>query len=98
MLACNSMLLESRMFGSLSPISKAGVLYHYCQEVLCQLYWVLGSADFLGNPVGLFTNVSSGVVDMFYEPWQGVVMHSNTQLGIGIAKVCDPVRDTGLFT
>lgn len=64
------------------------ITYHYKQEVLRQLYRVLGSADFLGNPVGLFTNVSSGVADIFYEPWKGVVMHGNKELGVGIAKVC----------
>jgi vacuolar protein sorting-associated protein 13A/C len=62
------------------------VMYHYRQEVLRQLYRILGSADFFGNPVGLFTNVSSGVADIFYEPFNGVVMH-NRDLGIGIAKV-----------
>ena len=64
------------------------IFYHYRQEVLRQLYRILGSADFIGNPVGLFTNVSSGVADIFYEPFQGVVMHGNRELGIGIAKVC----------
>jgi vacuolar protein sorting-associated protein 13A/C len=35
----------------------------------------------------LFTNVSSGVADIFYEPFNGAVMHGNHDLGIGIAKV-----------
>jgi vacuolar protein sorting-associated protein 13A/C len=63
------------------------ITYHYRQDVLRQLYRILGSADFIGNPVGLFTNVSSGVADIFYEPFNGVVMHGNKELGIGIAKV-----------
>ncbi|KZT30580.1 vacuolar protein sorting-associated protein 13 [Neolentinus lepideus HHB14362 ss-1] len=62
------------------------VIYHYRQDTLRQLYRIIGSADFIGNPVGLFTNVSSGVADIFYEPWNGVVMHGNRELGIGIAK------------
>ena len=41
------------------------VAYHYGQGVLFQVHRILGSADFLGNPVGLFNNVSSGVADMF---------------------------------
>jgi vacuolar protein sorting-associated protein 13A/C len=69
------------------PILQERIIYHYRQEVLRQLYRVLGSADFLGNPVGLFTNVSGGVADIFYEPYKGVVMHGNKELGIGIAKV-----------
>lgn len=63
------------------------IAYHYRQDVLRQLYRILGSADFIGNPVGLFTNVSSGVADIFYEPFQGVVVHGNKELGVGIAKV-----------
>lgn len=63
------------------------ILYHYRQEVTRQLYRILVSADLLGNPVGLFNNVSSGVADIFYEPFNGAVMHGNKELGIGIAKV-----------
>jgi len=70
-----------------TPDLQARIIYHYKQEVLRQLYRILGSADFIGNPVGLFTNVSSGVADIFYEPFNGVVVHGNRELGIGIAKV-----------
>ncbi|KAJ7181657.1 vacuolar protein sorting-associated protein 13 [Mycena crocata] len=68
------------------PELQTRITYHYRQETLRQLYRLLGSADFIGNPVGLFTNVSSGVADIFYEPFNGVVMHGNKELGIGIAK------------
>ena len=70
-----------------TPDLQARIMYHYKQEVLRQLYRIIGSADFIGNPVGLFTNVSSGVADIFYEPFNGVVVHGNRELGIGIAKV-----------
>lgn len=69
------------------PVLQERIFYHYKQEVLRQVYRILGSADFIGNPVGLFTNVSSGVADIFYEPYKGVVMHGSKELGIGIAKV-----------
>ena len=39
-----------------------------------------------GNPVGLFNNLSSGVADIFYEPYQGLVTDRPQDLGIGIAK------------
>ncbi|KAG1757583.1 vacuolar protein sorting-associated protein 13 [Suillus lakei] len=68
------------------PELQARITYHYRQDILRQLYRILGSADFIGNPVGLFTNVSSGVSDIFYAPYNGVVMHGNKELGIGIAK------------
>ena len=65
----------------------ANIQSFYTQEVLRQIHIILGSADFLGNPVGLFNNISSGVSDIFYEPYQGLVMTDRPQeLGIGIAK------------
>lgn len=68
------------------PVLQQRIAYHYGQGFFFQLYRVLGSADFLGNPVGLFNNVSSGVADIFYEPYQGLVMHGNKELGLGIAR------------
>ena len=69
------------------PSLQERVILHYREQFVAQIYRVLGSADFLGNPVGLFNNVSSGVQDIFYEPIQGVVMHGHRDLGIGIARV-----------
>ena len=40
----------------------------------------------IGNPVGLFSNVSSGVVDMFYEPILGFEITRPQDFGIGVAK------------
>lgn len=60
---------------------------HYSQEVMYQIHKILGSADFLGNPVGLFNNISSGVTDIFYEPYQGLILSDKPEeFGIGIAK------------
>lgn len=60
---------------------------HYGQAFFSQIHKVIGSADFIGNPVGLFNNISSGVMDIFYEPYQGLVMNDRPQeLGISVAK------------
>ena len=32
----------------------------------------MGSFDFLGDPVGLLENLSTGVKDFFYEPLEGL--------------------------
>lgn len=81
----NSLMLENARVSI--PALMAAVQAHYTQEFLRQIHIVLGSADFLGNPVGLFNNVSSGFADIFYEPYQGLVMTDRPQeLGIGIAK------------
>lgn len=69
------------------PLLSQSVATHYKQNFFSQLHMILGSADFLGNPVGLFNNMSSGFMDLFYEPYQGYIVHeSPAELGIGIAK------------
>ncbi|EXX73461.1 Vps13p [Rhizophagus irregularis DAOM 197198w] len=59
---------------------------HYGEAFIYQVHKIIGSADFLGNPVGLFSNISSGVVDIFYEPYQGFVLNRPQDLGIGLAR------------
>ena len=84
-LRMNALLIENARVSI--PALIANIRSHYTQECIRQIHIVLGSADFLGNPVGLFNNVSSGVADIFYEPYQGLVMTDRPQeLGIGIAK------------
>lgn len=46
---------------------------HYLQQGLAQLHRVVGSVDIIGNPMGLWTNLATGVEDFFYEPYQGLV-------------------------
>lgn len=80
----NALMLENARVSA--AVLMMNVSNHYSQEALYQVHKILGSADFLGNPVGLFTNISSGVADIFYEPYQGFIMNDPEQLGIGIAK------------
>ncbi|KAK9477512.1 hypothetical protein V1514DRAFT_282762 [Lipomyces japonicus] len=81
----NALLLENARVSL--PMLAQLMATHYGQQFLFQVHKILGSADFLGNPVGLFNNLSSGVMDMFYEPYQGFIMNETPQeLGIGIAK------------
>ncbi|SCV00936.1 LANO_0F09296g1_1 [Lachancea nothofagi CBS 11611] len=69
------------------PMLISAVQTHYGQQFFYQIHKILGSADFLGNPVGLFNNISSGVWDIFYEPYQGYMLNDRPQeLGISIAK------------
>lgn len=58
----------------------------YRMELMNQIHRIIGSADFLGNPVGLFNTVSSGVVDMFYEPLQGFSFERPEDFGTGFVK------------
>lgn len=81
----NALLIEN--VRSPIPILLQSVSTHYGQSFFYQVHKILGSADFLGNPVGLFNNLSSGVLDIFYEPYQGFILNDRPQeLGIGLAK------------
>lgn len=80
----NALILENARISF--PVLVTNITNHYTQDFLRQVHIVLGSADFLGNPVGLFNTVSSGVADIFYEPYQGLVADRPNELGLGIAK------------
>ncbi|KAK6455080.1 vacuolar sorting [Scheffersomyces xylosifermentans] len=69
------------------PILLESIQTHYGQSFFYQVHNILGSADLLGNPVGLFKHLSSGAMDIFYEPIHGYVLNDRPQeLGIGLAK------------
>ncbi|KAI8990033.1 hypothetical protein BDB01DRAFT_718047 [Pilobolus umbonatus] len=81
----NALAIENVMASGNDLANK--VTIHYKDQLVYQLHRILGSADFLGNPVGLFSNLSSGVAELFYEPYQGLIMSDRPQdLGYGIAK------------
>lgn len=81
----NALMLENVRVSI--PVLVQNVSNHYRQEALYQIHKILGSADFLGNPVGLFNNISSGVADIFYEPYQGLIMSDRPEdFGIGLAR------------
>lgn len=93
----NALAIENMMASAPDLVSKISI--HYSDQFIYQFYRVLGSADFLGNPVGLFNNLSSGVAELFYEPWQGLIMSDRPQdLGYGIAKVRKKKRIEGTLT
>ncbi|KAJ3364419.1 hypothetical protein GGF32_001943 [Allomyces javanicus] len=80
----NALTLEHPI-GSL-PLLLDVMYTHYYDQLFGNMYKILGSADVLGNPVGLFNNLASGVQDIFYEPYQGIVSDRPQDLGIGLAK------------
>jgi len=46
---------------------------------------ILGSLNFIGNPVGLFNNISTGVNDLFDKPAEGFAK-GPLEGGMGIMK------------
>lgn len=79
------------------PVLQERLTLHYRQEFFRQLYRVLLSADILGTPVALFTNVSSGVRDFFVEPYDSVMMNGSQDLGIGIARGAGSLAKKTIF-
>ncbi|AEO58474.1 hypothetical protein MYCTH_2305828 [Thermothelomyces thermophilus ATCC 42464] len=81
----NALMLENVRVSV--PVLMQNISNHYSQEALYQIHKILGSADFLGNPVGLFNNISSGFADIFYEPYQGLIMSDKPEdFGLGLAR------------
>jgi len=58
---------------------------HYYEQGLRQIFKLIGSLEFLGNPVGLVDHLTGGVKDFFYEPAKGIVK-SPEAFGEGLAK------------
>lgn len=81
----NALMLDNVRVST--PVLVQNVSSHYAQEAVYQIHKILGSADFLGNPVGLFNNISSGLTDIFYEPYQGLILSDRPEdFGMGIAR------------
>lgn len=57
----------------------------YTKKALSQVLPLLGSFEFLGNPVGMVTSLGTGVTDFFYEPAKGFVT-SPKAFSKGLAK------------
>eukprot|EP01117_Protostelium_nocturnum_P004842 TRINITY_DN1754_c1_g1_i2.p1 TRINITY_DN1754_c1_g1~~TRINITY_DN1754_c1_g1_i2.p1 ORF type:complete len:3345 (-),score=1219.39 TRINITY_DN1754_c1_g1_i2:51-8879(-) len=67
----NALVLQDAFCDSADLSSR--IQSHYTRQVITGLHTILGSADFLGNPVGLFNNFSTGFSDFFLEPAQGLI-------------------------
>lgn len=81
---CLNALMLEHCFCSSAGLSSM-IVSHYTRQAIAEVYKILGSTDLLGNPVGLFNNVASGVTDFFYEPAKGIVT-SPQAFGKGLAN------------
>jgi len=61
------------------------ILQHYIRQGFQAVFKLLGCTEVLGNPVGLFSNISTGVMDFFYEPAKGIIQ-SPQAFAKGLAK------------
>ena len=62
------------------------IVEDFTWKSLTQVYKIFFSLEFFGNPVGLITNLGSGMLSFFYEPAMGLMKALKT-----LQKVCKRV-------
>eukprot|EP01107_Rhizomastix_libera_P009123 TRINITY_DN2509_c0_g1_i2.p1 TRINITY_DN2509_c0_g1~~TRINITY_DN2509_c0_g1_i2.p1 ORF type:complete len:3538 (+),score=1196.63 TRINITY_DN2509_c0_g1_i2:754-10614(+) len=82
-LCINALMLENS-FCSSNKLTEM-LTQHFVHQIILEVYKVLGSTDLLGNPLGLFTNIATGVSDFFFEPFKAKVL-SPKAFGKGLAR------------
>ena len=50
---------------------------YYKSQLLTNFYKLIGSLSLIGNPIGLLTNIGTGVYSFFYEPINGIKQGPN---------------------
>lgn len=61
------------------------LINHYKNTVIKQFYKIFGSLNIIGNPIGLFRNISTGIKDLKDKPSEGFVQ-GPLEFGKGIAE------------
>lgn len=61
------------------------LISHYKQSVTTEVFKLLGSINIIGNPVGLFTQIGTGVSDLFEKPKEGFVK-GPLEGGLGVVE------------
>jgi hypothetical protein len=81
---CLNSLIVQDAYGDVATLLQP-IVQFYVSQGIRQGYKILGSVEFLGNPVSLVSGVGAGVKDFFYAPAQGLVS-SPKDFGTGLAK------------
>eukprot|EP01080_Neovahlkampfia_damariscottae_P010721 gene10721-3341_t len=84
-LCLNSLILKHPFETQKSLIEKIKI--HYQRAVSLEIYKFIGGMNAIGNPIGLFNDLGTGVTDFFYEPAQAIFMvESPLELIAGISR------------
>lgn len=67
------------------PCFKTVIQEHYREQFMSEIGRIAGSLEVIGNPLGLVKNIGTGVLDVFYEPYQGL-MRSPDAAVEGVAR------------
>jgi vacuolar protein sorting-associated protein 13A/C len=68
----NSLLLEYPSGTQQEIVSR--ISSHYVTQAIRESYKILGSFEFLGNPINTVSNLGTGIKDFFYEPLHGILL------------------------
>ncbi|CCI41714.1 unnamed protein product [Albugo candida] len=79
----NALMIE-HAFGTSGDLIRR-VSKYYTRQLWKQLHIILGSFDFLGNPVGFLDHIGTGVRDFVYEPLDGLKIGAKG-FRMGVAK------------
>ncbi|KAL4445126.1 hypothetical protein ABPG74_018854 [Tetrahymena malaccensis] len=60
------------------------LIQKYKEQALREVFHVLGSLNIIGNPIGFFNNIATGVQDFIEKPIEGLV-HGPLEGGMGLA-------------
>ncbi len=76
-------ILKSCFDNPAGILNKLGL--HYKDNLMFQILYLFGSFEIIGNPVGLFTNIASGLQDLITKPQEGFVK-GPLEGGLGILE------------
>mmetsp|Transcript_35528 Transcript_35528/g.56876 ORF Transcript_35528/g.56876 Transcript_35528/m.56876 type:complete len:3214 (+) Transcript_35528:77-9718(+) len=79
----DALVLKNALFTPAQLIRR--VQKHLSRETQSQIHQLIGASEVLGNPIGLVTDLGSGIRDFFLEPAQGLV-ESPEEFGAGLAR------------
>lgn len=49
------------------------LVVHYRRNFFTEVYKVIGSLNIIGNPMGLFNNITTGLTDLIQKPVEGAI-------------------------
>ena len=75
------------VFETLDEIGESLKSY-YVNETLGQIYKIIGSLDFVGNPSMALNSIMTGVRDFLFEPSMALLksQHNPSELGLGVVR------------
>ncbi len=82
-LELNALLLEYPSGTQQDIISR--ISEHFVSQAIRKSYKLLGSFEFLGDPINSIKNLGIGIKDFFYEPAKGMI-HGPEEFKRGLAK------------